>query len=128
MYNSQIDGERARKSQLVARGFGEKHNFRRDYPKCSRERLRVVSHIISSKQWSLNTLHVKATLPQGKPIEGTVFVKSQNKQTPPLYVNHRNVYSLADASRHQYLKFRDKLIKLGVGPTKLDQGIFMVGK
>lgn len=38
------------------------------------------------------------------------------------------VYSLADANRHLYLKFRDKLIKLGGRPAKHDQGIFTWSK
>ena len=87
------------KARLCARGFKEEQNFRTDSPTCSREGLRLSCCIISSNQWTLNSLDVKTAFLQ-------VLCPPKEANTNKIRNLQKCIYGLADASRYWYLNFR----------------------
>ena len=64
-----IDGKKAVKARLVARGFEEETNFQVDSPTCSKEALRLASTLMMTKGWKCNSIDVRAAFLQGKQLE-----------------------------------------------------------
>ena len=114
------------KARLVARGFEEETtNMRKDSPTCSKEAVRLVLALASTKEWECHTLDVKAAYLQGGPILRDVFL-----MPPPeyycgkLWKLKKTVYGLCDAARAWYLRVKEELLKLGARMCKLDSALF----
>ena len=120
-----IDNKPGLKARLCARGFEEEQNYRTDSPTCSREGIRTILALISSKKWVINSIDAKSAFLQGKHLERTVVVRPPKEaNTDKIWKLNKCVYGLADAPRYWYLKVREELCKLGGKPSRLDQGIF----
>ena len=64
------DGQIITKARLVARGFEENTaNLKKDSPTCSREAIRILITLASSKQWNCHTVDVKSAYLQGDKIQ-----------------------------------------------------------
>ena len=117
------------KARLCARGFEEEQNFRTDSPTCSREGLRTMFSLITSKKWPINAIDVKGAFLQGKDLERRLIVRPPKEaQTDKIWKLNKCVYGLGDASQYWYLKVREELCKLGARPSKLDQRVFYFSK
>ena len=120
-----IDNKPTIKVRLCARGFDETQDFRTDSPTCSREGLRIVFCVITSKKWQCNSLDVKTAFLQGKELEREVLVKpTREAKTDKLWHLQKCAYGLADASHYWFLKIKEELCKLGGKPSQFDQGLF----
>ena len=120
------NGNPITKARLVARGFEEDSNLlRKDSPTCSRESVRMLLAIASSKNWSCNLVDIQAAYLQGNPIEREVYL-----QPPPEYDNgyvwklKKTVYGLCDAGRAWYLRVKEELLQLGARMCTLDNSLF----
>lgn len=121
-----IDGRKAVKARLVARGFEEDTAVQVDSPTCSKEVLRLASTLMMTKGWNCNSIDVRAAFLQGKQLERDVFVE------PPPEVDNEKVvwklnvcvYGLSDAPRAWYLRVKEVLISLGAQCCKHDAGLF----
>ena len=120
-----IDNKPGLKARLCAHGFEEEQNYHTDSPTCSREGIRIMISLTSSKKWAVNSIDVKTAFLQGKDIERRILVRPPKEaKTSKIWSLNKCVYDLADAPRYWYLTVREELCKLGVKPSKYDQGIF----
>ena len=121
-----VNGQETVKARLCARGFQELQDFHTDSPTCSRESFRIAFAVIASNGWTLNSIHVKTALLQGKLIERTVFIHPPKEtKTNKIWRLRKCIYSLTDAPRQWYLHVREELIKLMRSrPSDLDAALF----
>ena len=97
------------KARLVARGFEENTAaLRKDSPTCSKEAVRLLFSIASSKSWKCHTVDVKSAYLQGDEIEREVYLVP-----PPEFNNgclwklNKTVYGLCDAARAWYTRVKN---------------------
>ena len=115
-----------KKARLVVRGYEEDtSNLRKESPTCSREAIRILILIASSKGWGCHTVDVKAAYLQGDAIERKIYLRP-----PPEFDNgylwklKKTVYGLCDAARAWYFKVKDELSSLSVQMCDLDNSLF----
>ena len=92
-------------ARLVARGYEECNlcDVRKDSPTCSRQTLRIILAINSSKHCKVHSLDIKSAFLQGKTIERDVYLKQPvEARAKHLWKLKRTVYSLCDAPRAWY--------------------------
>ena len=113
------------KARLVARGFEEVLEERKDSPTCSRDALRVAITLIAAHGWQCHSIDIKAAFLQGESINRDVYVR------PPIEFRHttvwklrKTVYGLCDAARAWYLRVKDALLSFGMLMCPLDQALF----
>lgn len=123
-----VDGKHTVKCRLVAKGYEDISQVRKDSPCCSKDGIRIALFIIATQKWKLKSFDVKGAFLQGAAIEREVYVR------PPKEANTNNVwrlkktiYGLRDASRQWYLKVQEEIIKLGC-IMSVDQGLFYYKK
>ena len=80
-----IDGKLTTKARLVAKGFQEVQDFRTDSPTCSRESLRLMTAIIASNKWPIQSIDIKTAFLQGHKLKRSVFLR------PPPEANTTNL-------------------------------------
>ena len=121
------EGRPITKARLVARGFEENtSSLRKDSPTCSREAIRILIAIASSKRWDCNTVDVKSAYLQGNSIQRKLYLKP-----PPEFNNgslwklNKTVYGLCDAAREWYMRVKDELNSLSVKMCSLDNSLFV---
>lgn len=121
-----IEDDFVTRARLVARGFEEEtKHLKKDSPTCSRETVKIVFWIASWKQWSCQTVDVKAAYLQGDDIEREVYLKPPKEfDIGKLWKLKKTVYGLKDAARAWYLKVKDVLTDLGVEKCTLDNSLF----
>ena len=113
------------KARLVARGFEEIQDFRKDSPTCSKEMLRVVLSLASSHGWSVNSLDVSRAFLQGDHFDRKVFLTPPKEaQSNELWELKKCVYGLGDASRQWYLTLKRRINKAGGQTSAYDNGLF----
>ena len=122
-----IDGKMSTKARLVARGFEEDSTLiRTDSPTCMRESLRIVLAIAACKEWSVNSIDIKAAFLQEKPIDRDIFLRPpiEANATGKLWKLKKVVYGLSDASRVWYLRVVEELTKLNAESSRFDKALF----
>ena len=115
------------KARLVARGFEEDTSqLRSDSPTCSKESLRLLISIVSSKRWELKSMDIKGAYLQGLPISRELYLQ------PPTGFSEGKVwklkktpYGLVDAGRKWYIKVLKELGKTNGDPSKHDKALFI---
>ena len=122
----QAEGQRVTKARLVARGYEEQLNMRKDSPTCMTSSTRVATSIISAKDWALNSMDVYAAFLQGQDIERDVYIKppKEANQGGYLWKLKKVVYGLSDAPRNWYVTLRSFLESNGVLVSKYDPALF----
>ena len=123
-----IDGKMSTKARLVARGFEEDTSvLRTDSPTCMKDSLRLLFALSVSKNWSLNSIDIKAAFLQGNPIERKLYLRPPKEANQPdkLWLLRKVVYGLSDASRVWYLRVVGELKKLGAVTSKYDKAVFI---
>ena len=123
----EVEGKKVKKARLVARGYEEILETQTDSPTCSKESSRVAIAVISSKQWEINVIDIKAAFLQGKELERDIFLKPPKEAKCPgkLWKLKRAVYGLNDASRHWYFQVKEELNRLGCKNSKYDSSLFI---
>ena len=113
------------KACLCTKGFQEEQNFRADIPTCSREEVKCLFSLITSKKWLINSIDVETAFLQGKELERNVLVRPPKEaETNKIWHLNNCLYDLADVSCYLHLKVREELCKLGERPSNLDREIF----
>ena len=115
------------KARLVARGFEEENlnDIRKDSPTCCKDNLRLITCIISSNQWKIHSVDVKAAFLQGKGISRDIYLKPPKEaETTKLWKLVTTVYGLCDGPRAWYLRVKDVLLKLNTVKSKFDDSLF----
>ena len=114
------------KARLVARGFEEQTtHLKKDSPTCSREIVRLVVVIASSKGWNCHTVDVKAAYLQGDDIQREVYLRPPDEYNiGKVWKLNKTVYGLCDAARAWYIRVKNELIELGVQKCPLDNSLF----
>lgn len=120
-------GNKVKKARLVARGYEEILETQTDSPTCSKESSRVAIAVISSRQWEINSIDIKAAFLQGKELDREIFLKPPKEGKCPgkLWKLKRAVYGLNDASRFWYLQVKEELCRLGCKNSKFDSALFI---
>ena len=77
-----IEGKSIIKARLVARGFEEKEKdeMRKDSPTVSKENIRLMLTITSSRHWQIRSLDVKSAVLQGKAVSRKLYLKPPHQQ------------------------------------------------
>ena len=120
-----VDGKMITKARLVAKGFQEVQDFRTDSPTCARESLCLMTAIVASNKWQIESIDVKTAFLQGRKLERSVFLRPPPEaKTSKVWHLRKCVYGLADAPREFYLRLRQELTNLQLQPCELDQGLF----
>ena len=113
------------KARLVAHGFQETQEFRKDSPTCTKECVRLALSLIASMGWSLKSLDIKSAFLQGETIDRTIYIKPPPEAgSDKLWRLNKCIYSLADAPRCFYLRLREVLETFNVQASTLDEGLF----
>ena len=97
-----------------------------DSATASRECLRVILAIISSQNWLLNSVDIKAAFLQGKKIYRDVFIipSAETSTKNKLWNLEKSVYGLNDADRMWHFVAWERLEYLGCKRSSLDYGDF----
>jgi hypothetical protein len=122
-----IDGQKAVKARLVARGFEEIEDVQSDSPTCSKDAFKIFLAIAASKSWNVESTDIKSAFLQGQQLSREVFV------VPPKEAGHQGylwrlkkcMYGLNDAPRKWYLNVSEHLKRFGCVQTKLDPSVFV---
>ena len=120
------NGQSTVKARLVARGFEEDTStLQKDSPTCSKESIRILVALASSKKWLCHTVDVKSAYLQGDPIERTVYLKPpKDFDDDTLWLLKKTVYGLCDAARAWYSRMVKALQELGGLQCSLDMSMF----
>ena len=88
--------------------------------------LRTLLAIASAKGWAIETVDVKSAFLQGTRLNRKVYVKPPKEANAlsKLWLLHKCLYGLRDASRQWYTKVEDVLTKLGFKKCTYDSGLF----
>ena len=123
----EVGGNKVKKARLVARGYEEFIKTQTDSPTCTKESARVAIAIISSKQWDINSIDIKAAFLQGKELDREIFLKPPKEAQCPgkLWKLKRAVYGLNYASRFWYFQVKEELNRLGCKNSKFDSALFI---
>ena len=117
------------KARLVVRGDQEEDvtELPSDSPTVNKTSLRIFLTLSSLKDWSSETMDVRAAFLQGKEIDRTIYIRPPVDQRRNGYVwlLKRTVYGLGDAARNWFLTVRDELLKLGCVQSIYDKAVFM---
>ena len=105
------DGQIITKARLVARGFEENTaNLKKDSPTCSREAIRILIALASSKQWNCHTVDVKSAYLQGDSIQRKIYLRPPKEYDDGnLWLLKKTVYGLCDAARAWYMRVKSEL-------------------
>ena len=120
------------KARFVARGFQDSSSSTdpvlNDSPTCSKESLRVNLTLISHKNWTLNSIDVKAAFLQGLDLNRDIFLKPAEEagQQHTLWKLEKCVYGLDDASRFWYLRVKTFMIEKGLTVSRHDSCVFFL--
>ena len=126
MTQKYVNDKRVIKARLVARGFLEKDNMRKDSPTATPESLRLMLSVTMSKGWRLNSLDFKSAFLQGDEIKREVYLKPPREaETQSVWRLKKCVYGLKDASRLWWLRLDAALIDLGLTRLSLDQAVYV---
>ena len=120
------DGRLITKARLVARGFEENTSgLQKDSPTCSREAIRILIAIASSKQWVCHTVDVKSAYLQGDKIQRDIYLRPPKEfDNGQIWKLNKTVYGLCDAARAWYLKIKNELNSMDVKVCPLDNSLF----
>ena len=124
------DGQEKVKARLVARGFEEEFEKRKDSPTISREGLRMVFIVAATMNWHLSSLDISSAFLQGNVLTRTVFVRPPKDIARKgfLWKLKRCLYGLCDAPREWYQRVSQVLIKLGGIKSLFDKCLFIFVK
>ena len=122
----EVDNKPMNKARLVARGFEEFVDRQTDSPTHNKESFRVAVAVISSQNWKINSLDIKAAFLQGKELDRDVYLKPPKEANSKgkLWRLKRCVYGLKEASRFWYFRALDELTALGCKASKYDSCLF----
>ena len=100
-------GKLVMKARLVARGFEEDTTaLVTDCPTCQKESLCCLLFILSSKQWTLQSIDIKSVYLQGIPINREIYIKPPKcAHTNKLWRLKKCPYGFADAGRYCISEF-----------------------
>ena len=120
------DGLIVTKARLVVRGFEEDTSgLLKDAPTCSREAIRILIAIASSKQWVCHTVDVKSAYLQGDKIQRNIYLRPPKEyDNGQVWKLKKTVYGLCDAARAWYLKIKNELKAMDVKVCRLDNSLF----
>ena len=120
-------GQVVTKARLVARGFEENtSNLQKDSPTCSREAVRILISIASSKQWICHTVDVKSAYLQGDKIQRNIHLRPPKEyNNGKIWKLKKTVYGLCDAARAWYMKIKHELKLMSVEICPLENSLFI---
>ena len=120
------DGRKV-KARLVARGFEEQFDIRKDSPTCSREANRMVYLTAVSMSWEVESLDFSSAFLQGEQIERNIFLKPPSDicDEDKVWQMKKCIYGLRDAPRSWYKKVNTSLIELGGKRCAYDDALFI---
>ena len=115
------------KARLVARGFEENtEDIRTDSPTCSKEAIRMLIALASTKRWICNSVDVKSAYLQGDQINRLVFLRPPPEfNIGKLWKLKKTVYGLADAARAWYSRVEKELCSLNVTKCKVENAFYV---
>ena len=121
------EGQRKTKARLVARGFEEKGDIQSDSPTVSKEVLRSFLAILSSRQWNVNSIDIKAAFLQSDHFDRDVFLvppRESGCERHVLWKLKKCVYGLNDVARKWYLTVKAFLLNMFCKQVKTDPAAF----
>ena len=81
---------------------------------------------MDANKWELKSLDVKTAFLQGKRMDRIVYIKPPKEaDTNKIWLLHKCVYGLSDASRRWYLRVKEEIVNLGGEVNQLDLGLFL---
>ena len=115
------------KARLVARGFEENFQDRKDSPTCTRESLRMIFAVAASMNWTINTMDISSAFLQGNLMDREVFVKppKESESGARLWKLKRCLYGLVDAPREWYQRVTKEMLLLQGKKSLLDKCLFV---
>ena len=115
------------RARLVARGFEETANIRKDSPTCSKNAFRCFLSISAAKKWAIESTDIKSAFLQGELLDRDIYVEPppEAKQEGVIWRLNKCIYGLNDASRKWFKKVESELIALGCIQCKLDPAVFI---
>ena len=88
MSQKYVNGVRQIKARLVARGFQESDDQRKDSPTATVESIRLMLVLASSNGWKLNSLDIKSAFLQGDELKRDVYLRPPKEaQTNSLWTH-----------------------------------------
>lgn len=109
-----MNGETLPKARYVVKGFQEESSIPADSPTGSKESNRLMLAIVASKNWTLQTLDIKAAFLQGQPIQRDVYI------VPPIKTSENKLWKL----EKWYFAIWNELEILYCKRSSIDYGIF----
>ena len=121
------EGQVVTKAHLVARGFEENTaDLQKDSPTCSREAIRLLITLASSKDWQCHTVDVKCAYLQGDDIQRKIYLRPPKEfNDGSLWLLKKTIYGLVDVARAWYMRVKSEMKSLSVEMCSLDNSLFM---
>ena len=115
------------KARLVARGFEENFQDRKDSPTCTRESLRMIFAVAASMKWRIHSMDISSAFLQGNKMDREVYVKppKESNSSGKLWKLKRCLYGLVDAPREWYQRVAKEMIRLGGKKSLFDKCLFL---
>ena len=115
------------RARLVARGFEEELEIRKDSPTIGRSTLRLFLAVAANENWRIRSTDIQSAFLQGKVLERDVYMtppKEAGVRKGMLWKLKHCLYGLNDAARKFYLSVEECLLQAGCGKSKLDPALF----
>ena len=114
------------KARLVARGFEEMLEDKKDAPTADKSSIRMFLTLSACNQWEIETIDIKSAFLQSHDLERDVFLKPPKIVRRPgvLWKIHKPIYGLDDAAKLWYNTVKEELISSGCKMLVLDHSVF----
>ncbi len=121
-------GDTAR-PRLVARGFEDQEDVRKDSPTVGKGVMRMMLTIAASQGWTVQSTDIKSAFLQGKEIERDIFIQppkewKDDEKEGKIWKLKKCLYGLNEAARQFYQSVTECLLLLGCEKSNLDPAFF----
>ena len=119
------------KARLVARGFEDDEDVRRDSPTIGKSAMRTIMTIAAYKRWTVKTTDIKSAFLQGETIKRDVYIKppkEANYAESKLWKLNKCLYGLNEAARQFYQSVTNCMLDLGCERSSLEPALFYFKK
>ena len=121
-------GQLITKARLVARGFEEDSSeLRTDSPTRTKQTLRFIMAVCSSKEWIIHSMDISSAFLQGREIQRVIYLRPPSDvcDSSRIWKLRKPIYGLNDVSRAWYQSLKKELLKLDGRMSLLDNALFI---
>ena len=115
------------KARLVARGFEDYFETKRDSPTVTKPSLRILFCLCASYGWKIESLDITSAFLQSDKMDRDVYIKppADFRKRGLIWKLIKPLYGLGESARLWYLTLKKHLLELGCEISKMDKSLFI---